>query len=368
MQVILAAGGSGGHIFPSAALAAELEKEPGCDISFVSSRRRLDRNILKGTAHPCFFLSANPMPRGAHPVKWAVFAAKLTADVTAAVFIVLRVRPDVVVGFGGYSSGAIVLAAKLLGVRIIVHEQNFFPGRANRMLGRIADRIAVSFEGSARYFGRYAGKTACTGNPLRPGILNGERRAAAERLGISPDTPTVLIMGGSQGSSFLNTTAAEAARIVHEKLDGKVQFVHLTGIKDHGKVTDFYGGNGIAGRVISFLERIDDAYAASDLAISRAGAAAVFELAFYARPMILVPYPNPRNNQRSNAEYFAEAGAAVYREEKDLSADGLAAEVLRVLTDSRRRDNISRAARGLSVPDASGRLAEEVVALAGRHR
>lgn len=366
--MILAAGGSGGHIFPSTALAAELEKMPGREISFVSSRRRLDRNMLKGTAHPCFFLSANPMPRGARPVKWVVFTAKLIADLTAAVFIVLRVRPDVVVGFGGYSSGAIVLAAKLLGVKVIVHEQNFFPGRANRMLGCIADRIAVSFEGSARYFGRHGTKTVCTGNPLRPEILNGNRPEAAKRLGISPETSTVLIMGGSQGSSFLNTTAAEAARIVHKKLDGKVQFVHLTGIKDHDKVMDFYAGNGIAGKVISFLDRIDDAYAASDLAVSRAGAAAIFELAFYARPMILVPYPNPRNNQRSNAEYFTAAGAAVCREEKDLTADGLAGEVLRVLTDSRRRDNISRALRGLSVPDASGKLAEEVVALAGQHR
>ncbi len=364
MRVILAAGGSGGHIFPSVALASELKKVGVREIFFISSKRQLDRNILAGSKHRCFFLSVNPMPLNLDPVRAAIFVSKLFLDTARSLYLIIKLRPDVVVGFGGYSSGAIVGVARMFRIPVLIHEQNLLPGRANRILSRLADRVAVSFKDSARYFPRAAGKIVYSGNPLRLDMLSNDRVRSAQRLGVSPEKLTVLIMGGSQGSSFLNRTVSEVARHIKEEKGDAIQFIHLAGKKDYEHVKRFYEENKIPGKVFSFLERIDDAYAASDLAISRSGAAAVFELAFYARAMILVPYPNPKNNQRSNAMYFSQAGAAVYKEENDLSREDLAGEVLGILTDGPRRERISRAARELSVPGAGKILAEEIVKLA----
>lgn len=366
MRVILAAGGSGGHIFPSVSLAGELNKKGIEDIYFVSSKRRLDKNILKSVRRPCFFLSVNPMPRGFNPVRFITFTFKLMLDAAVCLYIVLKIHPDVVVGFGGYSSGAIVGISKLLRVPVIIHEQNFFPGRANRILSRIADKIAVSFEESARYFPEASGRVRYSGNPLRVDMLTNDRLGAIRRLGLSLDKLTILVMGGSQGSSFLNRTVSQVAWNIKKTKGDTVQFIHLTGKKDYQEVKSFYEEKSIPGRVFSFLDRIEDAYAACDLAISRSGAAAVFELAFYAKPMILIPYPNQKNNQRSNAVYFSQAGAAVYKEENDISADGLAEEVIGILTDDKRRMDISESARALSVPYAGRQLAEEVIKLGTR--
>ncbi|MFH1847381.1 MAG: undecaprenyldiphospho-muramoylpentapeptide beta-N-acetylglucosaminyltransferase [Candidatus Omnitrophota bacterium] len=362
IKIILAAGGSGGHIFPSVALASELEQIGVKKIHFVSSRRRLDKSILRDSKHDCFFLSINPMPRKFNVFRFAVFIAKLVSDLLMSIYLIVRLRPDVVVGFGGYSSGAISMTAKIFCVPVIIHEQNYFPGRANKILSRIVDKIAVSFKDSAQYFSHIPERIVYSGNPLRLDMMKKDRAQAAKRLGCFSDKKTVLIMGGSQGSSFLNETASKAAFWIVQK-DADIQFIHLTGKKDYESIRDFYRTNNIKGKVFSFLDRIDDAYALCDLAVTRAGAAAVFELAYYSKAMIMVPYPNPKNNQRTNALYFHNRGAAVYREEKDLTFSGLAKDMWDMLTDDARRDNISRAAFGLSAPMAGKRLARAVIDL-----
>jgi UDP-N-acetylglucosamine--N-acetylmuramyl-(pentapeptide) pyrophosphoryl-undecaprenol N-acetylglucosamine transferase len=364
MKIILAAGGSGGHIFPSIALASELEKLDVRDIYFVSSKRRLDRNILRKHKYKSFFLSINPMPFGFAPLGVLIFTIKLLLDTLASIYILLRVRPDCVAGFGGYSSGCIVRMAGLFGIPVIIHEQNLLPGRANLLLGPSADRIAVSFPESVTYFSKEEKKVVYTGNPLRMGILTNDRERSLKRLGLSGGKPTVLIMGGSQGSSFLNRIASEAACLIKAKNADKVQFIHLTGGGDYDTIKEFYEKNNIPGKVYSFLERIDDAYAVSDLAISRAGAAAIFELAFYSKPMVLVPYPSRMNNQRYNAIYFSQKGAALYKEETDLSPEALEGAISSILADVSKRSHMSHAAGNLSNPDAGKMLAEEVIALA----
>lgn len=365
MRIILAAGGSGGHIFPATAVASELGKDRANMIFFVSSKRTLDKNILFGSRFPSFFLSINPMPLKFNPVKLIIFLLKLIADSVVSLFLIIKLRPDVVAGFGGYSSGAIVIAAKLSGVPVIIHEQNFTPGRANRMLSRIVDRIAVSFRGSEKHFLGAQQKAVYTGNPLRTEMLSNDRVRSLGRLGLSEGKKTVLVMGGSQGSHFINRTASLAAKLIKEKSHGKIQFIHLTGKyeEEYDYVISFYRRNDIDGKVFPFLDRIDDAYASSDIAISRAGAAALFELAFYSKAMILVPYPNPLNNQRSNAVYFSEAGAAVCKEEKELTADGLAEEVINILTDKDRLDRMSCAAGDLRADEASKVLGREIITL-----
>ena len=365
MKIILAAGGSGGHIFPSISLAKELKEAGVGEIFFLSSKRQLDKNILKNVKEKCFFLSVNPMPLKFSPVRILIFMFKLLVDTMVSVFLIIRLKPSVVVGFGGYSSGTIACAAKLFRVPLIIHEQNLLPGRANKILSRFADRIAVSFAETAEYFPRAESKVVYTGNPLRLEVLSYNRVKSASSLGLSPEKSTVLVMGGSQGSSFLNKVISEVALQIKESKGDEVQFIHLTGKKDYENIKQFYEENEINGKVFSFLERIDDAYAASDVAVSRAGAAAVFELAYYAKPMILVPYPNPKNNQRSNALYFSQAGAAIYREEDELTPSDLSNELLSMLTDDQRRSRFSRASARLSAPNAGQLLAIEAIKLAG---
>lgn len=368
MKIILAAGGSGGHIFPSLALASELKKAGVDDVQFVSSRRRLDMSLLGSSGYRCHFLSINPMPHGFDPIKLIVFCFKLIADIFASAGIILKERPDAVVGFGGYSSGTISLCAKLLGKPLAIHEQNFFPGRANVILSRMADLVAVTFRGTEKYLPGAEGKTVWTGNPLRVDMLSKDRKAASQRMGLASDKTTILVMGGSQGATFLNRTASEAVRIASEDKKGTVQVVHLTGKPDYDAMTAFYDKNGISARVFSFLDRMDDAYAMGDIAISRSGASAVFELAYYAMPMLLVPYPNPKNNQRTNARYFAERGAAVCKEEKELTAEGLASELGMMLSDADTMKKMSDAALNLAIPDAGKKFAVAIIELAKKRK
>lgn len=363
MRVILAAGGSGGHIFPATAVSTELEKKNVREIFFVSSKRRLDKSILKDFRHKCFFLSVNPMPRKFNFFKIAVFVLKLMSDMIMSLFLIIKLRPDVVVGFGGYSSGTIVLAARILNIPILIHEQNFLPGRANKILSYIANRVAVSFKETAEYFSESIGKVFYSGNPIRLDMLSNNRLESARRLGLSPAKKTILIMGGSQGSSFLNETASKAVCAVQEAICEELQFVHLTGKKDYGYMERFYQNKKFQGKIFEFLERIDDAYAVSDIVISRSGAAALFELAYYAKPMILIPYPNKKNSQRLNAMYFSREGAAVYEEENDLSAEILAEIILQLLRDEKKRDSIASCAGRLSYPLAGQKLAEEIIKL-----
>ncbi|MBD3379739.1 MAG: undecaprenyldiphospho-muramoylpentapeptide beta-N-acetylglucosaminyltransferase [Candidatus Omnitrophica bacterium] len=364
-RIIVAAGGSGGHIFPAIALADELGRSGKCPVCFVASKRNLDRNILGETDHDRFYLSVNPMPRSRNPLKALVFLFKLASDMVYSLYILAKVRPDSVVGFGGYSCGAVLLCAKMFGIPVLIHEQNFFPGRANILLSRIADTVAVSFDPTGIYLRCPPEKIVFTGNPLRSSIVPGDRQAAGERLGIDPGKPTLLVMGGSQGSSFLNRTASAAVAEIYRRKAGEFQVIHLTGKQDESRVRDFYSAEGVKAAVFSFLGNINDAYISCDIALSRSGAAAVFELAHHGKPMILVPYPDPKNNQRSNAAYFADRGGAIYREENSLTAEALADEVSAVLFNGRRMNAMSEAALALSVPDAAERLAKAVLELAG---
>ncbi|MDP8259223.1 MAG: undecaprenyldiphospho-muramoylpentapeptide beta-N-acetylglucosaminyltransferase [Candidatus Aadella gelida] len=366
MKVIIAAGGSGGHIFPSVALAHELKRKGIKDIYFVSSRRRLDRNMLEGCGFPGYFLSINPMPLRFRPIKMVVFVFKFLMDIITSVYILVRTRPAIIVGFGGYSSGAISFIGKMFRVPVLIHEQNFFPGRANRILSRIADVVAVTFKETGTYFKRSEKCIIHSGNPLRLNILSDDKEKSLKNLGMDAGRTTVLVMGGSQGSSFLNTKASEAALALKRSLGDKIQFLHITGKKDHNKIKDFYADNEIKAAVFSFMERIDQAYAASDLIVSRSGAAAIFEIAYYKKPMILIPYPNIKNNQRSNAIYFSDKGAAIYREEKDLCGDDLYREINDLLKDKNKLSEMSQAAGRLAMPEAGSKLADAVILLGER--
>ncbi|MGB2705321.1 MAG: undecaprenyldiphospho-muramoylpentapeptide beta-N-acetylglucosaminyltransferase [Candidatus Omnitrophota bacterium] len=359
MKVLIASGGSGGHIFPAVSLAREL-RVGGAELIFVASRRRLDRNILEKEPYKKIFLSANPMPYKFGP-RALVFPFKLALDGLSAFFILIKYRPEVVIGFGGYTSGALVLLGAMMKAKTLIHEQNVIPGRTNRFLDKIVEGVAVSFPETGKYFSNR--NIVITGNPLRKESLEETRSGALGDFKLDRDRMTILVMGGSQGARSLNTLVSESMVLLSEARKGRLQVIHIAGARKTEEIQKRYDEEGIRGRVYAFIPNINEAYSVSDMAISRSGAAAVFELAAFRKPMILIPYPDEKNNQRFNAIYFAKKNAAIYRDEKTLRPEELRDLISDLIDNANRRRGLSENAGKLSVIDGAKKLAEIVWAI-----
>ena len=368
-NILIAAGGSGGHIFPAIALARALQRSPGesVDIRFVGSDKALDRRIFEKEGFAFSLVSANKFPYKRSLLQLALFFIKLKIDLIKTFFTVLSYKPDVVAGFGGYASCPALVIAWLFRIPRIVHEQNVVPGRANSFLFKLADKVAISFEdtrAAGLSIGKDDGKYVLTGNPLRSEVLKEDRPSGIKRFGLDESKFTILVIGGSQGAHFLNETFIGAMAGIDKALRKMLQVIHLTGIKDYeGAVKSYAGIEGLESRVHSFIDRIEEAYSASDLVITRAGASAIFEIAYFARPMILVPYPFAMSHQAENAKVFSRKGAAVVIEENTLSAEIFKDNILRSFNDREASKKMGAAAKRLSSPDAAMKLAKEVLTL-----
>jgi UDP-N-acetylglucosamine--N-acetylmuramyl-(pentapeptide) pyrophosphoryl-undecaprenol N-acetylglucosamine transferase len=370
MKILIAAGGSGGHIFPAIALGRALKaSDKSAGLLFVGSNKDLDRRLFEKEGVRFSLLTANKLPYGLS-IRLVPFAVKLLYDVAKSFFIILRYRPDAVIGFGGYVSFPVNAAAYVLRVPKVVHEQNVVPGRANKALFALADKVAISFEDTLKYMGENSGKAVLTGNPIRAEILKDDRMGGIRLFDLGPNKFTILVIGGSQGSHFLNETFVNAIRAMEPKDKDGLQVIHITGARDYEWALKAYGDAGIAHRVHSFIDRIEEAYAASDLVVTRSGASALFELALLGRPMILVPYPFAMSHQKDNAAVFSGNGAAVLLDEKTLSADVFKDAVLNLSGNKDKLKSMGTAARKLSLPDASQALARTVCAAAesGKNR
>ena len=370
VKVLIAAGGSGGHIFPAIALARALQGSAmpdEVDIRFIGSNKALDRRIFEKEGFKFSLLSANKFPYKAS-LRLIPFFIKFKIDLIRTFFIVLSYRPDIVVGFGGYIPCPAMLVAVLFRIPRIVHEQNVVAGRANKLLFKLADRIAVSFEEtrSPKLMGCRAVKCIFTGNPLRSEVLKEDKPLGIKRFGLDGSKFTILVIGGSQGAHFLNAAFIGAITDVDKPLMEGIQVIHLTGISDYGWAVKTYAFiKGLESRVYSFIDRIEEAYSAADLVITRAGASAIFEIASFGRPMILVPYPFANAHQSENARVFGEKGAAIVIEENTLSAEVFKDSILKLYKDREGAKKLAEAARLLSVPDAAARLAREVIHMVG---
>lgn len=363
MRILIAAGGSGGHIFPAVALAQELkDKKIGIDILFIGSNKVLDRRIFEKEGFRYALLSANKLPYKATP-GLLLFAIKFLFDILKSFIIIASYRPSRVVGFGGYVSGPVMIAASILRIPSIVHEQNVVPGRANSFSFRLADKIAISFEDTAKSLGPFAKKIIFTGNPIRISMLKNDRLGGMNKLGLNNDKFTILVIGGSQGAHFLNSNFINALAGLDEDTKRSLQVVHITGIKDYEWVRSRYDDLGIASRVYSFIDRIEDAYSASDLVVTRSGASAIFEVAFYGRPMILVPYPFALAHQTENARVFSQKGAAMEINEKEISPEVFKERIAALLNDKGKMREMGEKARSLSFPRSSEVLAAAVLNL-----
>ncbi len=326
MKVLIAAGGTGGHLYPGIAIAREVLRDPGSEVLFVGTARGIEARVLPREGLPVQFVVAGKL-KGMGPLAIVKTLCALPAGVLQAMGLLLRYRPDVVIGVGGYASGPVGLAARLLGRRLVIVEPNSYAGLANRILGKIANRVILCFPGSAaqRFFPQ--GKTLQLGPLVRQDLVAGDRGTAREAFHLDRERFTLFVMGGSGGAHAINQTMEETAQLM-KGLD--VQVLHQTGERDQDEVAAAYERAGVRATVLPFIHDMAGAYAAADLVIARSGATTVAELAVVGKQAILIPFPFAADNhQEHNARTLAQGGRAEVIVQKDLRPDALAALIRR---------------------------------------
>jgi UDP-N-acetylglucosamine--N-acetylmuramyl-(pentapeptide) pyrophosphoryl-undecaprenol N-acetylglucosamine transferase len=355
MRLLLAGGGTGGHLFPAVALAEQLRlEEPGGEVLFVGTERGLEFRLLPQLGWPLRTIPMSGWAGMGFAARLKVLS-RLPGSLWQARRIISEFHPDVVVGVGGYASVPVLLAARFSGVPYLIHEQNAWPGLANRLLGRWARRICLSFAEARKAFRR--APVAVTGNPVR---------AAMEHCPELPDGhPQLLVFGGSHGARAINR-AMVAALPQLEHWRGTLRIVHQAGANEVDVVRAGYDAAGwTAVEVQPFITDMATAYADTSLVVCRAGATTLAELTACGRPAVLIPYPYAANNhQAANAAALASKGAAIMIDEWDLQPAELGMLIDGLLSDRPRLAQMSAAARSLAQRGAAARLLAECRAVA----
>lgn len=358
MRVLLAGGGTAGHTSPLLATAAVLADETDVEITCLGTSRGLEVTLIPEAGYPLELVPPVPLPR--RPGKALVMVpAKLRAAVKATSEVFDRVRPDVVVGFGGYVSVPAYLVARRRKVPLVVHEGNAVPGLANKLGARFTPHVATSFPDTDLPHATYIGL------PIRRMISTLDRAAsraeARAHFGLDPDRPTLLVTGGSQGARRINQTMSAASR---DLADAGVQVLHAAGRPDEVGVHSRPGDPPY--RVLPFIDRMDLAYAAADMIVCRAGANTVTEVAAVGLPAAFVPLPIGNGEQAHNAHPVVEAGGALLIDDGALTAAWIDNVVIPLVSHEQRLAAMSHAAAGLVPRDADARLAAMVREAAGR--
>jgi len=369
VKVLIAGGGTAGHVFPAIALAERLSAEPGVEVAFAGTSGGQEARLVPAAGFAFEVVEARPLRR---ELSVDALTAPLAAARSVAACRPLVERADVVVGMGGYVSLPVGLAAARAGRPLVLHEQNAVPGLANRVLARWARVVCLSFAEAGRRLPKRA-RAVVTGNPVRSRVLEAARdrerlaAAAAGELGLEPGLRTLVIFGGSQGALRLNGAAAQAIPTLLARRSD-LQVLLLTGPAHERAALGALGGCARV-RVVGFLERMELAYAAADLVVARAGATTCAEVSVCGIPAVLVPYPYATGrHQDANARALERAGAAVVVPDAELTPERLAWVVLELLADPARLSAMARGMRSWSRPDAAEALAREVLSVAGGGR
>lgn len=350
MRVLIAGGGTGGHLFPAVAVAEAFRaKYPTGGILFVGTDNPLEIYTLSKRGFDHVGIAARGL-KGLGLWQQIRSLAKVPKGFCQAVGIIWRFKPDIIIGVGGYASGPVALAARLMGKRMVIHEQNLLPGFTNRILGRFADRIFVSFPDNLAVF--KDSKTVVTGNPVRREVL---AAGATER---ATKGFTVLVVGGSQGAHAINRAVVEA--LDHLKEPARTSFIHQTGSKDAGWVASAYERLRITATVKPFFDDMAHAYRFADLVICRAGATTVAELTALGKAAVFIPFPLAANNhQELNARYVADAGGGEVILEKDLDGALLAGRIDDYASNPKALQDMSARSSALGRPEAAGLIVDE---------
>jgi UDP-N-acetylglucosamine--N-acetylmuramyl-(pentapeptide) pyrophosphoryl-undecaprenol N-acetylglucosamine transferase len=325
MKIVIAAGGTGGHLYPGIAIAREVLAEAGSKVLFVGTRQGIEARILPKESLPVQFINVGRLKgMGAGSIIKTLFT--LPRSLFQSLGILRRERPDAVVGVGGYASGPVALAAWLLRFPLVIVEPNSYAGLANRVLGRFANNVFVCFPGRDQQGFFPAKKKVLTGPLVRKGITGGDRGWALANFGLEPARFTVFVMGGSGGAHAINRAMQEAAPEL--KNIAGLQVLHQTGEKDAGDVREGYRRTGVKAVVLPYIDDMAGAYAAADLVVSRSGATTVAELAVCGKRAVLIPYPFAADNhQEHNARSLAERGGGEVIVQRDLTPQKLASVI-----------------------------------------
>jgi UDP-N-acetylglucosamine--N-acetylmuramyl-(pentapeptide) pyrophosphoryl-undecaprenol N-acetylglucosamine transferase len=356
MKLLLAGGGTGGHLFPAVALAQRLlETDPAAKVLFVGTRRGIEARILPELGLPLETIDISGLVGKGWWGKMRVLPG-LVKSLRQSMSILDQFRPDVVLGVGGYASGPALLAARFKGLPTVIHEQNAWPGLTNRLLARWAERVFLSFGEADRAFNR--GRTMLTGNPLRRGMEDCPPMGQGKQ--------TLLVFGGSRGARAINQAMVEALPLLDEFRD-RLDIVHQTGADDLETVRKGYHDAGWQGaEVVPFINDMAAAYARAHLVVCRAGATTLAELTVCGRPAILIPYPHAAaDHQTANARALTRKGAGLMLAQSDLTGERLALLAGNLLKDQERLLFMSSVALSLGRRGAADLILQECRKIAG---
>ena len=377
MKIVFTGGGTGGHFYPIIAIAEALSDlireehliEPTL---YYLAPTPFDEKALFENSISYVSIPAGKMRRYASLLN-VTDALKTLAGTFAALVTLFRIYPDVVVSKGGYASVPVVLAARLLRIPVLIHESDAKPGRANLLAAKFAEKIAISFDSAAEYFPKNVqGRIARTGIPIRKALMRVETEGARQYLGLEPDVPTILILGGSQGAVKINETILSSL----PELVAFANIIHQTGpsnfkaVEAVSKVVLTKNPHASRYHPFNYLDQVSMQRAAgsADLVVSRAGATSIAEIGLWKKPAILIPIPESvSHDQRMNAYAYARTGAAVVLEEENLAPHLFIAEIKRILDDHELATRMGKAAEGFTDPDAARLIARQVLAIALPH-
>jgi len=361
LRVVIAGGGTGGHLYPGIAVARELlARRADAEISFAGTAKGIEARVVPREGFPLDVIRSGGL-KGKSMADRARGASLLPASLLDAWRVVSRRRPDLVIGVGGYSSGPVVLTASLRGIPTMLLEQNAVPGLTNRLLARVVDAAAVTFDRTTSYFGS---KAFVSGNPVRPEFLGGSQQESA--LDDQATVTQVLVFGGSQGAHAINVAMVEAAAELAAG-GAPLRVTHQTGERDVEMVRAAYRAAGLQADVEPFLYDMGRRLGSADVIVCRAGATTLAEITAAGRAAILIPLPTATDDhQRKNAEALGATGAAEVLLQNDLTGAALAGRILALARDRDRRRRIAAAARALAKPDAAKAIVERALQLVAR--
>lgn len=367
LRIIISGGGTGGHIFPAVSIANALKaKRPDAHILFVGALGRMEMQRVPAAGYDIVGLPVCGFDRK-HLWRNIAVLWKLAKSQLKARRIIKEFRPQVAVGVGGYASGPTLKVAGMMGIPTLIQEQNSYAGVTNKLLAQKAEKICVAYEGMERFFP--AGKIIMTGNPVRQDLLDRQtdRNEAIRSFGLDPEKKTILIIGGSLGARTINQCVLSHLDLIRSS---GVQFIWQTGkiYIDDARRRVAEAGELPMLHVTDFISRMDLAYSAADLVISRAGAGSISEFCLLHKPVVLVPSPNvAEDHQTKNALALVDKGAALYVKDSE-AQEKMLATAIDAVNDAPRLRTLSENIAKLAFYNSADRIADEVLALAANYR
>ena len=362
MKMVITGGGTGGHLYPALAIARGVKaKVPSIDIVFIGTKKGLESKVVPQTEFRLRTIDVEGLDRGS-VVKAARSLLKVPRGFWQAREILSEFKPDVVLGTGGYVSYPVVMAASIMGVKTVIHEQNAYPGLANRLLARRADWVLVSFEEAEKYL--KAKNLAVTGLPVRSEIAQTTKNQGLERFGFSSSVFTLLVFGGSLGAASINQAML---RVLERYIKEPMQIIWITGEKGYQNIKDkipaaVCQSTSLKLEVLPYLQEMEYALAAADLAVCRAGAATLSELSVVGLPAILVPYPySAENHQEKNARSLAAKGAAEVIIDEFLDGDVLFKKIEELRSNPVKLQEMASKMKAQGKPEALNRIVDIIV-------